>query len=78
MAKSSLEQPHRLIIEMAKAGKKEYCVIRKIKNVITYIVCVKVLWFWIPIQSFSDEDEEFALNESMELFNMITSKYRTK
>lgn len=78
MAKSSSE-PHRLIIEMAEAGKKKYCIMRTlVKGQTIYNVCVKLLWFWISIQSFSDEDEEFAFSESMELFDMITSKYKVK
>lgn len=78
MAKSSSE-PHRLIIETAEAGKRKYCIMRThVKGQTIYSVCVKLLWFWISIQSFSDEDEEFAFSESMELFDMITSKYKVK
>lgn len=78
MAKSSSE-PHRLIIKTAEAGKRKYCVMRTLVNgKSVYSVCVKLLWFWVSVQSFSDEDEEFALGESMELFGMITSKYRIR
>lgn len=78
MAKSS-SGPHRLIMETAEAGKRKYCVMRTlVEGQTTYNVCVKLLWFWISIQSFSDEDEEFAFGESMELFDMITSKYKVK
>lgn len=78
MAKSSSE-PHRLIIKTAEAGKRKYCVMRTlVEGKAVYSVCVKLLWFWVPVQSFSDEDEEFAFGESMELFDMITSKYKVK
>lgn len=78
MAKSS-SGPHRLIMETAEAGKRKYCVMRTlVEGQTIYSVCVKLLWFWISIQSFSDEDEEFAFGESMELFDMITSKYKVK
>lgn len=39
-----------------------------------YFVQMRILWFWITIKSFLDEDEEYAENCSNELLDELNKK----